>query len=306
METLEQVSAVGLKNILLATDFSKSSAHALAYATSLAKHYGSKLHVLHVMKWAGRPLMPLEPLPKELDPERQEAEAALLGIIRDLQRENIAHDVLLREAPIWESLSDVIERKDIDLLVLGTSGREGVRKLLFGSVAEEVFRRASCPVLTVGPHAASPEKEFRRILFPTDFSLASLNALPYAIALAEEHGAQLVLLHMVVPFPVMDMGGGLYTSRDISEWQERAHSDAMQRLRELVPADASLEAEPQCLVEFGYQAECITGTAAQKNSDLIVMGVKRTQLPRTAAHLPWPITHQVVCHATCPVLTLKG
>ena len=281
----------------------------MAYAAALPKHYNSKLHVLHVMKWAGRPSIPIEPLPRELDPERQEAEAALLGIVRNLEHENIPHHALLEEGPMWETLSDIIDREDIDLLVLGTSGRQGMKKLLMGSVAEEIFRRASCPVLTVGPHAALPQPEsteFKRILFPTDFSLASLNALPYAIGLAEEHHAQLILLHMVVPFPVMDMGGGLYTSRDIADWQERAHSESMQRLRGLVPAEANLETEPQCVVEFGYQAECITGTAAQQNVDLIVMGVRETPLPRTAAHLPWPVTHQVVCHATCPVLTLKG
>ena len=86
------------------------------------------------------------------------------------------------------------------MLVLGTHGRAGLGKLLIGSVAEEVFRRASCPVMTVGPHASSKvqnEIHFQHILFATDFSPDSLAALPYAVSLAKEDQAKLTFLHVV-------------------------------------------------------------------------------------------------------------
>ena len=54
----------------------------------------------------------------------------------------------------------IIERNEIDLLVLGTHGRQGLAKMVMGSAAEEIFRRASCPVLTVGPKAAREPGQF--------------------------------------------------------------------------------------------------------------------------------------------------
>jgi nucleotide-binding universal stress UspA family protein len=86
------------------------------------------------------------------------------------------------------------------MLVLGTHGRSGVGKLLIGSVAEEVFRRAACPVLSIGPKVSQQpagEIQFHNILFATDFSENSLAALPYAISLAEEDQAQLTLLYVI-------------------------------------------------------------------------------------------------------------
>ena len=58
---------------------------------------------------------------------------------------------LIGEGVIWDVLQDMIQENGIDLIVLGTHGRQGLRKLLLGSIAEEVFRMAPCPVLTVGP-----------------------------------------------------------------------------------------------------------------------------------------------------------
>src|SRR5581483_9884454 len=155
MATLEQVTAVGLKNILLSTDFSTASAHALAHAITLARHYHAKLHIVHVLKSPAHEGIPLDLLP-ELDRKHQEAEAAMLGIMRTPELQDISHDVWLQAGPIWNALSSLIENTKIDLLMLGTSGREGLKKLLMGSVAEEVFRRAACPVLTVGPQVTAP------------------------------------------------------------------------------------------------------------------------------------------------------
>jgi len=98
---------------------------------------------------------------------------------------------------VWEVLAQLIEEQDTDLLVVGTHGRTGIRQLLMGSIAEEIFRRAHCPVLSVGPNVLdNPEDlaEFHQILLATDSSEDSLAAAPYAISLAQEHQAQLYLL----------------------------------------------------------------------------------------------------------------
>ena len=84
----------------------------------------------------------------------------------------------------------VAQQKEADLIVLGTNGRRGIGKFVLGSVAEEILRRAECPVLTVGPHSPSEaphDAKFRKIVYATDFGDGSPAAAAYAVALAEEH-----------------------------------------------------------------------------------------------------------------------
>ena len=65
---------------------------------------------------------------------------------------DVEHKELIEQGEVPEVLSKLVRKYDIDLIVIGTGGRKGLEKLLLGSVAEEVFRNAECPVLTVGPH----------------------------------------------------------------------------------------------------------------------------------------------------------
>lgn len=97
-------------------------------------------------------------------------------------------------------MEEVIGGCKIDLIVLGTHGRTGWGKVLLGSVAESIFRKAPCPVVTVGPHCSADPKrsvEFHQIVFATNFSPESLVAAPYAVSLAQENQAKLTLLHVV-------------------------------------------------------------------------------------------------------------
>ena len=94
----------------------------------------------------------------------------------------------------------LVSEEHIDLVVVGTHGRTGFRKLLMGSVAEEAERLLCCPVLTVGP-SVDPETlthgQFRSILYATDFSTGSQHALTYAVSFARESGTQLHMLHVM-------------------------------------------------------------------------------------------------------------
>jgi nucleotide-binding universal stress UspA family protein len=97
-----------------------------------------------------------------------------------------------------ERIVEYVDEKDVDLVVMGTHGRRGVDRMLFGSVTEEVVRTADCPTLTVRADAeASPEQAVRRILVPIDFSDASGTALDHAKEIALTYGAELDLLHVV-------------------------------------------------------------------------------------------------------------
>jgi len=287
---------VAFKNILFATDFSEVSQHALLHALAMAKRYDSKLTVLHVAPPETQTPIPMDPVPLESDWQKKKA-AVSLARLEDFEPLHMyPHETVLKQGNPWLEMSGTIEDKGIDLIVLGTHGRGVIGTLILGSVAEQVLRHATCPVLTIGPDVAPSlvdREQLSHILFATDFSEGSLLALPYALSLAEENNAELTLMHVMEelqPLPV--------------KYSKELLADYRQRLWDLVPEDANLWCKPQVAVEFGEAAGSIVREAHDRQVDLIVMGVHRGGT--VVSHLPWTVVHSVVRHARCPVLTTRG
>jgi nucleotide-binding universal stress UspA family protein len=190
-------------------------------------------------------------------------------------------------------------RQKTDLIVMGTHGRTGVSRALLGSAAEETFRRANVPVLTVGPHVSTNTERrlaMREVLFATDFSRESLAALPFAVSVAQEHQSNLTLLNVTGKTEVGEL---VHTGQYVES--------ALRRLQALVPEEAEMWCEPQCRVEQGPEAEKILEVALALGADLIVLGVRAPHGGVGAAtHLLQSIAHQVVAHAQCPVLTVRA
>jgi nucleotide-binding universal stress UspA family protein len=305
---------IGFKHVLIATDFSDASERALAYSLAIAHRYSCALSVVHAIQPEPREQIPMEPLPRELNRRRLEAEQQMKNLGEEAGLNDLEHDLLLEQGPVWDVLASVIQREKADLLVLGTRGRGGLKKLALGSVAEEVLHLAPCPVLTVGPHVAPADcatVEFKGILFATDFGPASAKAFPYALSLAEDYHAKLVLLHMMPPMPIADFGPAVYgpssyAAKKLTAWQRTMRDESVRKLTELVPINTSLAAKPECVAGTDFLPEGILDAAAMHRVDLIVMGANRTPSPRMAAHMPWALTHEVICHAKCPVLTVHN
>jgi nucleotide-binding universal stress UspA family protein len=138
--------------VLFATDFSEGSSHALPYAVDLAKRYGARLYLIHVIydvtKTAGWyvPHVSLDEVYRDIEKSaRVELEKSFIDEMRGL--DNIEYAVL-KGTPYEEIMRFALENK-IDLIVLGTHGRKGIDRVLFGSTAEQVVRNAPCPVLSV-------------------------------------------------------------------------------------------------------------------------------------------------------------
>ena len=206
--------------------------------------------------------------------------------------------VVIEEGDIQSCLKAAIERNNTDLVVIGTRGRTGLGKLLLGSVAEEIFRTVSCPVLTVGPDSSASRGaggKFREILYATDFSPESQGAAAYAVSLAQEFQSRLILLH-VIPEP---KAGDLVSAADVTTSTDKL-------LRKLVPPEAEAWCKPEYFVERGDPAEKILEIAKLRETDLIVLGVRPEEgVPGAATHLAIATAHKVVSHATCPVLTVR-
>jgi len=306
-ETDKQPASISVKNVLYATDFSATSEAALLYATALCRRFGSTLHLAHVLSDTNLLLMTggvdyvsfqtLYNDAQNIAQEKVQNIAAGLG--------EIPYRTYVRHGKVWTNLSRIVAENAVDLIVVGTHGRKGLGKLVLGSVAEDILRHAPCPVLTVRPavygRANLPgfygngrelgrvELDLHRIVYATNLTFASLKVAPVALALAAEFQARLTLIHAV------EGDSRLGT-------QPEPINNGMRKLQEELPK-AGLAYAPEILTDFGSAWYCIVNKAAECEADLIVLGAHTAD---RATHLPWSTVHQVVAHASCPVLTVRA
>jgi len=277
----------------LATDFSEVSKAALQYAINLARWYEGKIVVAHAVPHEAYLSVPLEPIPIDLDVFWNQEKQSLAEFASKGSFGSVPHEQVMRRGELWDVIGDIIDEKDADLVVTGTHGRHGFRKVVLGSAAERIYRQAHCPVLTVGPEAAAgatTKWEPKKILFATDFSETSLHALPYALSLAEENQAKLIFLNVAPLTPYV--------------YKEVVTVNVRRRLEALMPAEPWCT--PEFVVGFNFPATEILQVAYERNANLIVMGVRKPGSAIVTSHLPWSTASDVVSAAPCPVLTVRG
>src|SRR6266702_2083509 len=262
MQAVQARTRITLKNILFATDFSQAADAAAPIAIQIARRYGAKVYGVHVNRFDDYTVAAPNAWAAMAEAAEKETKEDAGRLNEQLQ--GIEHEVVIGEGNLWEVLSNLISEKEIDLVVVGTRGRTGFGKTLLGSVAEQILRQSPCPVLT-----------------------------PYAISLAQENQAHLVLLHVIEhPKP-----GDLVDSPEGVNLKAR-------KLQQLVTEQAGLWCEPTYIVEQGPAAEKILDVAKRRHTDLIVMGARPAK--GLATHLNMNTVHNVVSQATCPVLTVRG
>ena len=297
MATTKAQLHVGFRNILYATDFSPMAEVAASYATEVARRYGSKVFAVHIRPLDSYGMAPPESWTALKEASEYQAKEQAAHLNRLFQ--GVEHQAIVEEGAVWDALSDLIAKQNIDLVVMGTHGRQGLGKILLGSITESVLRRAPCPVLTIGPYVeVDPERatQMKRILFATDFSPASQAAAPYAVSLAQENQAHLDILHVIEKHKI----GELVAAPELIE-------GAVGGMRALLPPDADLWCEPAFLVEEGSVADNILKAARERHADAIVIGVRRLEgVFDTSDHVPWHTAHKIIRGAPCPVLTIRG
>ena len=299
MTTLESTKHISLKNILYLTDFSEPSEVALPFAIEIARAYGASVYALHVLVPSSVVYMTPESPASAIEWQEEAAQNEMQRV--DAQLMGLPHETIVeRGTEIWPALEQAIKEHAIGLIVLGTHGRTGMQKLLLGSAAEEVFRRSPVPVITIGPGVQSSihnDARFRRVLFPTDFTSESLAAEPYALSLAEENQARLILLHVIRKL----------RQRHVDHDGELSVAEALHQLYELVPEEVEQWCRPEAVVEHGEPADRILQTAEERDADLIVLGVRdASRNLKAATHLDRATAYKIVANAHCPVLTVRA
>ena len=288
MQALQTVNKISFKNILFLTDFTDASQAALAYAMGFARHFGAQLYPAH----ACNPIILTETAaPDILDEVEENSRRRLIALAKE---NNITGTPLFAVGSVAEAVPRWIAEHGIDLIVMGTHGRRGLKHFLMGSVAEAIFRAATCPVLTVGPHVTvRPYHDFKveKILFPTDLGTHAEFATHYALSVAQENHAQITFMHVVTLEEAFQ--------RDRTPLVTAAYK----KLETLLPEDAKQWCQPALVVEVGDPAKELLGFAETERPDLIVLGLPAGK--KFNGNFISGVTYNIVAQAPCPVLTVR-
>ncbi len=292
MPVIDQRVEIEIQKILLATDFSPVSGVATAYANAVAHRFGAEVEAANVVALAvafgwGGALAPS--VTKEL---RHESEESLEQVLQAFVGVKAEAKTLEAFSPA-EAILEEARLASPDIIVMGTTAKHGMEKLMLGSTAETVIRRAPCPVLTVGPHVPMPVNDplaLRKILYVTDFSPQAERAAIYALSLAEDSGAHLFLCH-VSSEPQTELCDELVSDQAIDE-----------ALRKIVPTAAYDWCTPHFVIQHGYKPEAILQLAEEIGADLIVVGSRKASF--WVEYVQTGLTPAILAGTKCPVLTV--
>ncbi len=297
-----------INKVLVPEDFSECSDTALGFALDLVKRHGAELHVLYAQVMHGDPFAPSTFPAKHNERVRQElkkrvtAQAEALGDV-DPEALTIAY-VVKDDVAAAPAILGYAEEHDVDLIVMGTHGKRGLRRLFLGSVAEEVVQVAKCPVLTIGGNGEGkpPTLPIRSIVAPTDFSQHALVALRYARELADFYHAHLDLVHVVeeAVYPAFYN----VTAYSIYDTEPDLEEQAEKYLKKLYENTIGPPKDVDFHVLTGHAAPAISDFAREHESSMIVMA---THGLTGLAHLfIGSVAEKVVRTAPCPVFTVKS
>lgn len=293
MKTTVKKGQRPLSTIAVPTDFLPGSTSAMAYALALAKAGKSRVVAVYAVD-------PFEYSfgPKDVrDLKKQEVWARAREAMAQWLRANkfSACTASLVEGEAGPAIAKFIDQRDMDLTVLATSARSHGARLLLGSVAEEIFRKAHCLVLVLGPKIPPRHRrQLKRLVFATALEPHSLAALPRLSKLAGNFNSTISVIRAVHP--------------DIRSRTERARIGKETKLKIAATADSALRKRTKKIqVEFGQPVKAITGFANATKADAIVMGIRGGGAwDRATTHIPWALAHRVIASARSPVLTIRG
>ncbi|HXZ79187.1 MAG TPA: universal stress protein [Terriglobales bacterium] len=285
---------LSVRNILMATDLSECSERALSCALGVASRYQSRLHLFHC----------IDPIPYDMvdpgavqttrDDAKSELERLISGFRKQDRLKNVEVHIKVEAGDLAGIFPDIVKDLHPDLIVVGTHGRTGWRKMVLGSVAEIIVDQSSCPVLTVGPSADRPRmQEFgpQSILLANVAPTRSALAESYALSLARKYGSQ---LHTV-------------DGRE-KEWSRVTANgleyEAPETERRDATFDIALSGPQHSPADSGVQSDLILSVAHQIAADLIVLSVPGGH--RFADRFLSTNPYRVLCDSPCPVLTVHA
>lgn len=271
--------------ILVPTDLSEAAAHALRYASALGERLGAHLLVIYANTFIP-PIDFMSGMATEVEVSRDTVIGLATSDLRKHAEQNIrgrvAYDLrVIVDEPLHAIVAQARE-SGANLVVMGTHGRTGMRRLMFGSVTEAVMRVIPVPVIAVNP-STKDTADVEKILCPVTFTPACRDALRDAAALSRNPNARIVLL-------------GLSDDDDV-------YMTTAERLRGWMPPELADRCDIQ-LVSGPDVAEQIVMIARTVHADLIAFGIPAGR--SVAESLRGTMAERVVQQSNCPVLTVSA
>ena len=291
-------------HILVPVDLSSGSTAALSGARAIARAARVRLTLLHVHpnvepQALGESLSsPTSLVLDDVARGRLLSELAALG--QPIRSDVAELELAVREGEPGREIGSYAEEHGIDLIVMDSHGRTGIDRLVIGSVAEAVSRKATCSVLVIRDTAGRPaERAFSRILCAVDLAVPSHATLATAADLARAMDAQLTVAHVVEtwhwddPWPIA-RGDEAETRRLLAESARQRVGDLLGRSEDVARVDIR--------VVFGRVYPEILGAIAECSADLVVVGTHAGGMRRL---LFGSTAQQLLREAPCPVLIAR-
>jgi nucleotide-binding universal stress UspA family protein len=297
---------IGIRKILVPVDFSGPSKTAVNYGLSLALQFKAQLVLTHIVCPSTGLVytFPTESLAFEKD-QANYAKSMLASMIPEEYRSKVDLETIIKVGEVRGELLGIVSDETIDLVVMGTHGRNAFERFLLGSLTERMLRKLPVPVLTVSHldparelHTAGPVP-LHYVLYATDLSDDAAVGLTFSIELARGTGARLTVLHVLRPLESIywSEAGGL-----LAEQLAALRGDTMRRLTNSIPKDGinGLPVVPM-LVE-GEAFREILRVASENEADLIVLNLHGKNVVERA--LLGSTAERVIRSAHMPVLSI--
>jgi nucleotide-binding universal stress UspA family protein len=294
------------RSILCPVDFSEQSRQALLWASTIARHRGGERAVeLTVLSVVEPLLAQAAGIRLGVDLAREDVEPALRKFVEATLPEAVRQASHVRmEVTVGQPSEAILQagrRLKPELIVMGTHGLGGFRKLLLGSTTEQVLRRTEWPVLAVpagavmAPAVEQPGVQLKKILVATDFRESAMAALQWAGDLASDIRVPLVLAHVVEPVSVSPRWQAL--AADFEDDRVSSGRRMLERLAASFP-----DTQTDCVVSVGRPADTIASLAVEHGAGLVVLGLANPgdSEPRK----PGAIAYRVLRMAQCALVVV--
>jgi nucleotide-binding universal stress UspA family protein len=289
-----------MKSILCLIDFSDFSAAAYQHALSLADYYKARLIALHVVELWKYPFADYAAYEadyaKFFTALNEGGQVQLQRFVKQYSPGGPQPELVVLQGNAPSCVLSFAQKQNIELIVMGTHGRRGFDRLVLGSTTDSVIRKAACPVLIVSNASqnaldtgADGRHRLSRILYCTDFSHNSEQARGYAISLAAEYHAELILLHVAENSP------------DLSTAQA-VIAEHTQKLHKLISETERQNLDIRPVVRFGKPYEEIVRHATEAEASLIIMTARGGDAVDRAIF--GSTTYRVIQLSPCPVLAV--
>ncbi|RJQ50436.1 MAG: universal stress protein [Nitrospiraceae bacterium] len=281
------------RKILVAADGSESSKNAFRQACKIVRDEKSWITVVTAIPVYHDQFEVLSTREKVTSRLKGEGEKILSAIKEIADEEDIFIRTQVEEGAPFDTIIDIAEEGNYDLIVMGRHGMSRLDKTLVGSVTSRVIGHSQRDILVIPPASSVA---WGRIMLPTDGSRYSLNAAERAIDLAKSYGGDLFIVS------VIDVTEELYTESPGTV--EQLIRKAKNFVEDLKKRAESNSVKAEALVREGETYEIITALATERNCDVIVMGshgrtgIKRLLMGSTA--------EKVIGYASCPILIAKS